>query len=512
MPQFIEFPLLPKGEYKAAVDTLIGVCRKVPKEGEPLKDFRARLKAAGMFSRERAPALHRFLRLPQADPIVPSPLMRAVAEAPGDDAARLVLASRLWDVNPVLFKCAIDRIKERIHSPNELLKYLDSFAYQGARLTGPQVTAWIQFAQGLEVFKPVGIRLGLDTLGEKFVPRADALDLDEFFDEDRDEPEALAPDSPETTESAPSGPPARQAPAAEASPTAEPATPPPRAPSPTSAPVPQPPRRTSSLPSPLGRERPVTAVRFATNARFDGPVLAETRARLVAWTSPLDFASRSDSAGDFGLDAEAWNEDAERSLYRLAVAATWVLRLAPGAAGAAWAHLEPTGVIDALYDGSAPEVTPAEVDPQALLWLSLLARRFAELPELAASLDRQSSAAEVFATLDDALGRGLLGLEMLWMLRELEAAGIVKRPGLAAFTGLPDRGIRDTLFRLGFLTTPYAPDGKALAAASAALREAVGDLPDAEAKLRAFAEAAGCAYDCQNRRRCEYACRERAGG
>jgi hypothetical protein len=256
----------------------------------------------------------------------------------------------------------------------------------------------------------------------------------------------------------------------------------------------------------------VPPARFATNDRFADPVLTETRARIAAWSGELSLTHATPSAAAFGLDAESWNEDAERSLYRLAVVATWVLRLGPAAAEAAWAHLEPAGVVDALYDGSAPDIAPAEVDPQALLWLSLLARRFAELPELAAELDRQTSAEEVFRTLDTALGRGLLGLELLWMLRELEAAGIVKRPGLAAFTALPDRAARDTLFRLGFLRTPYAPDGAALAVASAAVREAAGDAPDAEARLHAFADAAGCAYDCGQRRRCEYACRERAGG
>jgi hypothetical protein len=221
----------------------------------------------------------------------------------------------------------------------------------------------------------------------------------------------------------------------------------------------------------------VPPARFATNDRFADPVLTETRARIAAWSGELSLTHATPSAAAFGLDAESWNEDAERSLYRLAVVATWVLRLGPAAAEAAWAHLEPAGVVDALYDGSAPDIAPAEVDPQALLWLSLLARRFAELPELAAELDRQTSAEEVFRTLDTALGRGLLGLELLWMLRELEAAGIVKRPGLAAFTALPDRAARDTLFRLGFLRTPYAPDGAALAVASAAVREAAGGRP-----------------------------------
>lgn len=508
MPQFTEFPLLPKGEFKAAVEALIQLCRKFPREGEPLKDLRARLKANGMYTRERAPALHRFLRLPQTEVVPPSPLVLSLAAAPDDAAARKLLAERLWQVNPVLFKCVIEQVKERVHSPNEILKYVDSFAYPGARLTGPQVTAWIQLAQGLEIFKPVGIRLGLDKLGEKFLAQAEAFDLDEFFDEDRDEPEPAGPDtgaapSPAVEPVAPPAP--AEAPDARTEPAvlAVPA-PPVRRVGATS------PRPNGGLPSPLGHARPVPTARFATVGVFADTVLADTTERLTAWARALPETAPAPGAALFGLDAEAWNEDAERCLFRLAVASTLVLRLSPEAARAAWDGLE--GLLDPLYDGSAPDDLATTADAQALLWTSLLARRFAELPELAAALDREPTAAGVFDRLDQALGRGLLGLEILWMLRALDDAGIVRREGLAAFTALPDRNLRDILFRLGFLATPYAPDGAALAAASAAVRRAAGPGPDAERRLEAFAGAAGCAYGCPERRRCDFACRERAGG
>ncbi|MCK6570966.1 hypothetical protein L6V77_07610 [Myxococcota bacterium] len=515
MPQFTEFPLLPKGEFKAAVDALIQLCRKFPREGEGLRELRARLKANGMYSRERAPALHRFLRLPQTDVVPPSPLVLAIAAAPDDAGARKVLADRLWQVNPVLFKCVIEQVKERVHSPNEILKYVDSFAYPGARLTGPQVTSWIQFAQGLEIFKPVGIRLGLDKLGEKFLAQADALDLDEFFDEDRDEPEPAGPTAPGPTDlpPAPATPPA---PAAEPPSPAAPLTTPAPVPAASAAPprptpvAPPPTRRSSDLPTPLGHARPVPPARFATAGTFAEAVLADTSARLDAWSRRVAVAAPASAAETFGVDAEAWNEDAERCLFRLAVASTLALRLSPEAAAAAWDGL--AGVLDALYDGSAPEDMTPQADAQALLWTSLLARRFAELPSLAADLEREATAAGVFRRLDEALGRGLLGLELLWVLRALDAAGIVRREGLTDFTALPERAVRDTLFRLGYLTTPYAPDGPTLAAASAAVRRAAGTGPDAEARLLAFAEAAGCAYGCTERRRCDFACRERAGG
>jgi hypothetical protein len=518
MPQFTEFPLLPKGEFKAAVDALIQLCRKFPREGEGLKEFRARLKANGMYSRERAPALHRFLRLPQTEIVTPSPLVLAIAAAPDEAAARKLLADRLWQVNPVLFKSVVEQVKERVHSPNEILKFVDSFAYPGARLTGPQVTTWIQFAQGLEIFKPVGIRLGLDKLGEKFLAQAEAFDLDEFFDEDRDEPEPAGPAPAAVVPDEPAADAAPDEPAGHAPPEVEVVAPRPVAAAPSAPPAPGPSTasrptatpRASRLPSPLGHSRPVPPARFATADVFDAAVLDETTLRLATWARGLPAPPAALDAAAFGLDAEAWNDDAERCLFRLAVASTLAVRLAPEAARAAWEGLG--GLLDALYDGSAPDDPTPVADPQALLWTSLLARRFAELPALAADLEREPTAAGVFRALDGALGRGLLGLELLWMLRALDAAGIVRRPDLADFTALPDRSVRDTLFRLGYLTTPYAPDGAALATASAAVRRAAGSGPDAEARLLAFAEAAGCAYGCPERRRCDYACRERAGG
>ena len=81
MPQFIEFPALPSGEYRAAVDTLIRFCQRVPERGEALKDVRARLKQMELYNRERLPALWRFLRVAADDPFRPSLLMREIATA-----------------------------------------------------------------------------------------------------------------------------------------------------------------------------------------------------------------------------------------------------------------------------------------------------------------------------------------------------------------------------------------------------------------------------------------------
>jgi hypothetical protein len=151
-----------------------------------------------------------------------------------------------------------------------------------------------------------------------------------------------------------------------------------------------------------------------------------------------------------------------------------------------------------------PETLPAQVDPKALMLASLAARRCAESPDLAATIEQKKSGAEVFAALDGALGRGLFRIELFWILDMLAQLGVVRHDDLGELTAIPHRLVRDTLFRLGWIDSPYAPDASALTAAARAAHQAGGG-----EVLASFALAAGCAYDCPNRRTCGYACRER---
>src|SRR5690606_18121493 len=137
-------------------------------------------------------------------------------------------------------------------------------------------------------------------------------------------------------------------------------------------------------------------------------------------------------------------------------------------------------------------------------------RRCAESPDLASTVEKQDSAANAFAVLDQALGRGLFKLELFWMMGAVEEVGALRRDDLADFVALPHRLVRDTLYRLGYLDTPYAHDAASLVPAARAARIAAGTARPADEALMAFALAAGCAYDCRHRRDCEYACRERA--
>ncbi|MEM9492308.1 MAG: hypothetical protein AAGC55_24390, partial [Myxococcota bacterium] len=261
------------------------------------------------------------------------------------------------------------------------------------------------------------------------------------------------------------------------------------------------------------RGHPVAAGRFAGHPVFPDDVLDETATRLQDWWSEQTLDPVGASAGDFGFDAGMWMENSEEVLYRISVAAALVFRLGGGrdAVQQVYTGLDEGGVLSDLYYGTAPDVLPDNVNPQALMLASLIARRCAENPDLAATLEKQDSAAAAFATLQGALGRGLLKIELFWMMGALADLGALRHDDLAEFTALPRRPVRDALFRLGFIASPYAHDADSLRPAAAAARRAVGATtrPPDEVVL-GFALAAGCTYNCLNRRSCEYACRERA--
>jgi hypothetical protein len=90
----------------------------------------------------------------------------------------------------------------------------------------------------------------------------------------------------------------------------------------------------------------------------------------------------------------------------------------------------------------------------------------------------------------------------------LAKLGVIRYSDLGDFTVTPHRIVRDTLFRLGFIDTPYASNITALSAATSASRRAVPDGP-ADEVLATFALTCGCAYDCTHRKTCDYPCRER---
>lgn len=530
MLEMTEFPYLNVGSPTQAVAALIQLCRELPPEGEQFRFFRRRMKGLRLWDDERVQGTFDFLGLQRTGTVKPSPFVKSVRNHKKDEKARDALADRLWQVNPLLFKTMIDRLQEQVHSRDELIKHVHAHTYRGKAPLRPQLESWLHLALGLEILKMVGIAFDIGPNCERFIERARAFDVEEFLEDVREgqansastapaseAPSTSAEDAADET-SATGEPAATVAHAADSAPTPV-AVAPSIAAAASSAPVARKssgpehlPIDVSRLSPPLGRDRPVSVGRFAGLAVFAEDVLAETTERIAAWWAEQSYQSVGATIEDFGLDASSWMEGADEALYRVAVAAALVFRAGGDrdTVKAAFEGLDRAGVLADLYYGTAPEELPENVDPKALMLASLVARRCAESPELANTLEQQASAAEAFAVLDQALGRGFLRIELFWMMRALSALGALRFDDLPGFAALPRRAVRDTLFRLGYIDSPYAHDAASLIPAARATRRAAGTAEPPDEVLMGFALAAGCAYDCERRRSCEYACRERA--
>ncbi|HEY0477756.1 MAG TPA: hypothetical protein VGD37_09540 [Kofleriaceae bacterium] len=494
MPQVVELPPIGQ-DARGALVALVRVCKETPTKGEPFRELRGRLRAAKLWDRERPAVMLRFLGTGGAT-AMPSLFMQSLAAASGDDETAVAVLDRVWHLNPLLGKTVLELVSQRAYHKDEIYKHLASAAYRGTVPSRPALETWLQIAIGTGLLRTVGIAVTAGPRAERYVALGAALDVDEFLAEDRPDPEPIIPNLVED-----------DAPVEAAAPEASGAA---SAPAPAGSPLPAPLRHLTieGVPTPRNRERPVATSRFAQG--FSDELLDETRQRIAGWWAEASRPMSTYQPADFGLDPEAWVEGADEVVYRVAVAAALAFRLDRDRAAvlAAFGALDKAGVLGDLYQGTVPENLPAQVDARALMLASLAARRCAEVPELASQLDSRASAAEAFGSLDAALGRGLFRTELFWIMDMLAKLGVLRYPDLADFTVTPHRIVRDTLFRLGFIGSPYASDATALTAAARATRRAVPEGP-ADEILATFALACGCAYDCPHRKTCDYPCRER---
>jgi hypothetical protein len=492
MPQVVEFPPIGQ-DSRGALLALVRVCKEMPAKGETFRELRTRLRAAKLWDRDRPAVMLRFLAVGGAI-IAPSTVVQAIAAATGEDDIALAVLDRVWQLNPLLGKTVLELVAQRAYHKDELYKHIASAAYPGVVPSRPALETWLQIAIGTGLLRTLGIAVTAGPRADRYVQLAAALDVDEFLAEDRPEPEPAIPTVGDDESSVPLDVvPEASAPVAASG-----------------SPLPAPLRHLTAegVPSPRGRERIIPASRFAQG--FSEEVLGETTARIATWWAEVPRPPVTYAPADFGLDAEAWVENADEVVYRIAVASALAFRLDRDRAAVvgAFAALDKAGVLADLYQGTVPENLPSQVDARALMLASLAARRCAEVPELASQLDGRASAAEAFAALDTALGRGLFRSELFWIMDMLAKLGVIRYADLGDFTVTPHRIVRDTLFRLGFTHSPYASDAAALSEVTRAARRAVPDGP-ADEILALFALAAGCAYDCTHRKACDFPCRER---
>ena len=506
MPQVTEFPAM-AGDAANVLSSLTRLCRELPEAGLPFRELRTRLRAARLWDKDRPAVPLRLLGVSGAN-ITPSAFIKKLAATRSDDDAQTVIAARYFEANPLLFKSIYDLLEQRPHGKDEMYKILGSFAYRGKVPSRPDAESYFAMLVATGIARTVGIARGLGPRAEHFAKMMASVDVDELLEDDKPWPEPVMPSADDDASAPAEVEPEPSTATAAASVAA--------APAPTAAsgqPLPAYLRHLATatdLPSPLGRDKPVPVSRFASGG-FSDEVLEETTRRLSAWWKEAGAnVSPVYKPDDFGFDPEAWVEGSDEVLYRIAVAAALVFRLDSDRDGVirAYRGLEQSGVLSDLYNGTVPEDLPAAVDARALMLASLAARRCAESPELASTLEQQKTAGDAFTALEASLGRGLFRIELFWILRMVGQLGVIRFDDLGEVTALPYRLVRDTLFRLGFLATPYANEPGALVVAARAARRAAGAEP-ADEILARFALAAGCAYDCGRRKGCDFPCRER---
>jgi len=506
MPQVVEFP--PIGHERNVLNTLVRVCKDTT-DKTSFRELRSKLRSAKLWDKEKPQTILRFLGVSGAK-IEPSHFMQQVSAAGTDDEISLAIMDRTWQLNPLLGKTVLDLIGQRAYGKDEIYKHIASAAYKGVVPSRPALEIWILIAIQTGMLRTLGIAVAAGPQAERYVQMGASLDVDEFLAEDKPLPEPVIPTISEDDAAPEAAPAETSIPTSAAAP-------------PTGSPLPAALRHLSieNVPCARGRERPVPITRFATPApagegapprtEFVDDVLADTTARIAAWWADVPQGTqKAYQPSDFGLDPEQWVEGADEVVYRVAVAAALAFRLDRDRAGviAAYTALDKAGVLGDLYQGTVPENLPAQIDARSLMLASLAARRCAEVPELASQLDGRANAGEAFAALDTALGRGLFRTELFWILDMLSRLGVIRYPDLGDFTVTPHRIVRDTLFRLGFISSPYASDATALAGAARAARKAVPN-GSADEVLALFTLSAGCAYDCTHRKTCDFPCRER---
>lgn len=527
MPQFTRFMPLPPEAPSIAVERVLKGLRKIPLEGEPFREFRTRLKRLDIYSRERMPQVFAMLRLADDDPIVPGPLLRSIIEAPSHGDACTLFAERLYAVNPVLFKSVYERLKERADGKSSLLKYLHSFAYPGTPISNPELNNWFDWAVGLELLRPLGVGLALGPRMEGFEERLKLLDVDEYIEEDEPEapPQPVEAPVAATEAEAPAGElPAEQAGApVEEAPAAAQKAGPSVAVSAAVAPV-----VVEVAPPPLELDlesagNPCVAEsvapegwREAVDGVFPADTLRWTAHHLDRWWQRAGGEHAQPLWVRLGIDGEAWQEDPEWTLYRLAIAAK-LRALGEGDTPQGEARvierlaaLEAEGVLATLYQGEAVGGPLPQIDPNILLNASQLAWRLDQSPDLVQDLERAEGATAVRELLGQAFGRGLLDEQALeWLVYTLSRSGVVRLPDLAPQVIRYERDVRDTLYLLGFLPSPYAVTAAQHLRVSLAARQALPSTEHPERGLRAFAWASKQHFQCDHQVGCQLPCRER---
>src|SRR5690606_7346797 len=148
----------------------------------------------------------------------------------------------------------------------------------------PGLETWLQIAIATGVLKTIGIAVAVGPRMERYSQLAAAVDVDEFLEEDKPEPDPVIPSAADDEATA--------APATEVAAGADTSVPVTAA-VPAGSPLPAALRHLTidGVTPPRGRERATPTSRFS--AGFSDEVLAETTRKLTAWWSDASVTAQT---------------------------------------------------------------------------------------------------------------------------------------------------------------------------------------------------------------------------
>ncbi len=465
MPQIVEFPQFPGSDHRRNMQELLSILQGSVDVSDYVT-FRKRLKDNNLYIKESAVGLQKFLQI-SSKMKSPSPLALEIASA---EAPEQALVQRMWDANPPLFVAIFRCLQERVHSRDELFSIIDSSAYRGKGISRQSLQAWLDMSLGLEITKKVGISLGLGAAAEAFTDLAEAFDYDEFCEEDIQPQETeVAPEIESTPKAAI---------VATASVEQEVLLP------------------AVNYSSPHEAPKPVATMGKLTNESK----LTTAKAILQWWAEQEKAAAPKNQ---FGFEYESWMESPSETFYRIGVAAMLLQRQGESKATETFGELSKNNLLSGIFHGDMSMSETPQVDTGGLFMASVIAQRCAANSEVAIDLEKQSTGQEILAEISKVFEGCLNAESVMWIAETLQSLG-----ALAQTIAIPKpvpREVRDTLFRLGHISSPYT-DIEQIAVQAAVSKFFPTGGTDA---LNAFAQAAQCTYQCGRSDTCGFGCKER---
>ena len=478
----------------------------IQKEKPDLKGLKRFFKQHDFFDKERFETLLRFLDIDFSNEkiIKNSEFMAELLKIIDPEDRKRHLFKHLTAKNEILMKYAMDALAERLHSTNEMYRYITSYVYPGRYLTFVDFKCWMLWLEASGHIKVVGIRWGLSELGKEAMDNdIKMIDVDDLLDEesadsDDDDDDDDDDDNDEISSRDDDDDDDDPAPAPKAAPAASHIAAAPIAAAVESTPISSTHVEVVVQPVvPKADETPLTLVKEAFAAadeeeledeegepgsapavqiqmfRMDESLVEQNYRAVQVWWRNRP-GGKLLTAADYGISKEDFDEDPVYALFRLSALALQLFRYAghlnTSRGGQAYAMLNQMGfysnlirstqsvdkILAGLFNGGLGQ----HADDFANLHYLLVIRR--SLKQLGAdgvkSLLQAESMSDVVSGLWQHIGLFQLTYEIIWMARELAAMGVVTCEDKNMIGVVPLPKVRETAFRLGFIETPYAAD------------------------------------------------------